>query len=57
MFKVYVPRYDLKVNVGPVTLEPEFALTSRMAFHPAENNGMVMGDLVLLENEISPVIS
>ncbi|HEX2938999.1 MAG TPA: DUF1259 domain-containing protein [Ruminiclostridium sp.] len=28
-----------------------------MAFQPAENNAMVMGDIVLLENEIDPVVS
>jgi LysM repeat protein len=55
--KFTFPRYDLKVNIGPVSIEPELALTSWMAFHQIYNYSMVMGDLVLLESEIGPVIS
>lgn len=57
VLKFTFPRYDLKVNIGPVSVEPELALTSWMAFHQVGNQSMVMGDLVLLESEIEPVIS
>lgn len=57
VLKFAFPRYDLKVNIGPVAIEPELALTSWMAFHQVGNLSMVMGDLVLLESEIDPVIS
>jgi murein DD-endopeptidase MepM/ murein hydrolase activator NlpD len=57
VLKFTFPRYDLKVNIGPVSIEPELALTSWMAFHQVGNQSMIMGDLVLPENEIDPVIS
>jgi hypothetical protein len=57
VLKFTFPRYDLKVSIGPVTIEPELALTSWMAFHQVGNQSMVMGDLVLIESEIDPVIS
>jgi LysM repeat protein len=57
VLKFTFPRYDLKVNIGPVSIEPELALTSWMAFHQVGNQSMVMGDLVLLESEIDAVIS
>ena len=57
VLKFTFPRYDLKVSVGSVSIEPELALTSWMAFHQVGNQSMVMGDLVLSENEIDPVVS
>ncbi len=56
VLKFTFPRYDLKVSIGPISIEPELALTSWMAFHQVGNQSMVMGDLVLLESEIDPVI-
>jgi Domain of Unknown Function (DUF1259) len=40
-----------------VTIRPSFALGGWAAFKPMGNTAMVMGDLVLLGNEINPVIS
>jgi hypothetical protein len=57
VLKFTFPRYDVKVNVGAVSVEPELALTSWMAFNQVNGQSMVMGDLVLLESEIQPVIS
>lgn len=57
VLKFTFPRYDLKVYVGEVSIEPEFALTSWTAFKQMNGQSMVMGDLVLLESEIQPVIS
>jgi hypothetical protein len=47
------PRTDLTVDVGSVRLKPALALGSWAAFH----GPMVMGDLVLTESEVNPVIS
>lgn len=57
VLKFTFPRYDLKVSITPLSVEPELAFTSWMAFHPIGNQIMVMGDLVLLESEIDPVVS
>ena len=57
VLKFTFPRYDLKVNIGLVSVEPALALTSWMAFYQVGNQTMVMGDLVLLESEIDPVVS
>jgi hypothetical protein len=51
------PRGDLQVSVDGVTLRPALALGGWVAFKPSEGGAMVMGDLVLLETEINPVMS
>lgn len=57
IFKITFPRSDLKVKIGEVAVEPALALTSWIAFKPMGNQAMMMGDLVLLESEIAPVVS
>jgi Domain of Unknown Function (DUF1259) len=57
MLKVTFPRSDLKVTVGEVPVEPGLALTSWIGFKGSEKNAMMMGDLVLLEKEVSPVVT
>jgi len=57
VFKVSVPRTDLDVRVGGVHLKPRLGLTSWAAFQKAGNNAMVMGDMVLLEPQVNPVMS
>jgi hypothetical protein len=53
------PRRDLQVHVGEVAVEPALALGSWGAFVKAGKDGaaMAMGDLVLLEPELTPVVS
>ncbi|HSP15366.1 MAG TPA: DUF1259 domain-containing protein [Thermoanaerobaculia bacterium] len=51
--KYSFPRTDLAVTVGGVRIRPALALGSWAAF----NGSMVMGDLVLTENEVNAVIS
>jgi uncharacterized protein DUF1259 len=53
------PRRDLHVRVGEVAVEPALALGSWGAFVKTGEDGaaMAMGDLVLLEPELSPVVS
>ena len=51
------PRTDLTVTVDGVTIKPAFALGGWIAMKPAHEGAMVMGDLVLLESEINPVMT
>src|SRR5215216_1872343 len=51
------PRSDLQVTVDGVTIRPALALGGWLAFKPAHGGAMVMGDLVLLEAEINPVMT
>jgi hypothetical protein len=52
-----LPRSDLNVSVDGVTLKPGFALGGWIAFEPMGDKSMMMGDLVLTESEINPVMS
>ena len=49
VWRVALPRTDLKVTLDGVQIQPGFALGSWLAFHPHGQELMVMGDLVLLE--------
>ena len=56
--KYSFPRGDMSVSLDGVTLKPALALGSWVAFkRVAANEALVMGDLVLAESEVSPVIS
>ncbi|KIN80674.1 DUF1259 domain-containing protein [Clostridium botulinum] len=57
VFKFTFPRFDLKVRIDGIIIEPDLALTSWVAFNQLGNHSMMMGDLVLLENEVGPVMS
>jgi hypothetical protein len=50
------PRTDLTVTLDGVTIKPALALGGWIAFKPAHGGAMAMGDLVLLESEINPVM-
>src|SRR5919205_2632051 len=56
VWRVSLPRTDLKVTLDSVQIRPGFALGSWLAFHPHGRELMVMGDLVLLETEVAPVM-
>jgi hypothetical protein len=51
------PRSDLAVTVDGVTIKPALALGGWVAFKPGHGGVMVMGDLVLLDSEINPVMA
>ncbi|WP_245475644.1 DUF1259 domain-containing protein [Bradyrhizobium sp. Leo170] len=51
------PRSDLTVTLVGVTIKPTLALGGWVAFMPIHGEAMVMGDLVLLETEINPVMA
>jgi hypothetical protein len=57
VFKVSVPRTDLAVTAAGVHLTPPMGLTSWAAFKGAGDHAMVMGDVVLLEDQVNPVLS
>ena len=57
VFRVSVPRADLAVTVAGVKMTPATGLTSWAAFSPMGDKVMVMGDVVLQEDQINPVMS
>jgi len=56
VYKVGFPRTDLHVSVHGIAIKPGLALGSWAAFTGTDADAMVMGDLVLLEDEINPVM-
>ena len=55
-YKFGLPRGDLKVTVDGVQVKPTLALGSWVAFSSSGQDAMLMGDLVLAEDEVSPVM-
>jgi biotin operon repressor len=51
-----MPRKDLHISLGDVAIKPGLALGSWAAFVRTEHGAMVMGDLVLTEDELGPVM-
>jgi hypothetical protein len=57
IYRVGLPRTDLKVTLDGVELKPGFALGSWLAFGKMGDQGMVMGDLVLTMDEVAPLMT
>jgi hypothetical protein len=57
VYRVGLPRTDLEVTLDGVAIKPALALGSWLAFKPMGNEVMVMGDLVLTQEEINPVLT
>jgi hypothetical protein len=58
VFKVSLPRTDLKISVDNWEMPPFMGLTSWAAFMPGmKDSAMVMGDLVLMQDEVNPVMT
>ena len=57
IYRVGLPRTDLKVTLDGVELKAGFALGSWLAFEKMGDQGMVMGDLVLTMDEVAPVMT
>ncbi len=57
VFKVSMPRSDLNVTADGVKLTPALGLTCWAAFTKMDGHTMVMGDQVLLEDQVNPVMS
>ena len=57
VLKIGLPRTDLKVQVGDVAIRPALALGAWLAWKRMDKGVMVMGDLVLTEEEVGPVMA
>jgi hypothetical protein len=57
VFKVSAPRTDLKVTSNGIHITPPMGLTSWAAFTRAGSHTAVMGDIVLTEDQVNPVMS
>ena len=57
VFKVSKPRNDIKATVDRWALPPFMGITSWAAFTPTGEAMMMMGDTVLLEDEVNPAMS
>ena len=57
VYKYGFPRADLHVRLDGVALRPAFALTSWVAFEARAADTMAMGDVVLSEAEVTPVLT
>ena len=52
-----LPRSDLHVTLDGIQIKPALALGGWVAFAPMHGQAMIIGDLVLLETEITPVMT
>jgi hypothetical protein len=55
IYRVGLPRTDLKATLDGIELKPGFALGGWLAFEKMGEGAMVMGDLVLTMDEVAPV--
>jgi len=56
VIKFSFPRSDMSVNIAGVELKPALALGSWVAFEHTSDGALAMGDLVLAEAEVAPVM-
>jgi hypothetical protein len=52
-----IPRSDLQVTIDDIAIKPALALGGWLGFEPMQDGAVVMGDLVLTEIEVNPVMS
>src|SRR5580704_3657933 len=57
VYRIALPRTDIKATLDGVELKPGFSLGGWLAFQKMSDDGMVMGDLVLLQDEVNPVMA
>ena len=59
VYRVGLPRSDLHVTLDGVELKPNFAFSGGLAFarHGAGDEIKVMGDRVLIDAEVNPVVT
>jgi len=56
VYRVTFPRSDLQITLDGIALKPGFALGTHVEFLPMGSQAMVMGDLVLTDAEVNPVM-
>ncbi|TMI94780.1 MAG: DUF1259 domain-containing protein [Bacteroidetes bacterium] len=54
-YKITIPQNDLSIEVDGFKIIPAMGLGTWIAFTPAKNGTMIMGDIVLTENDLKPV--
>src|SRR5437762_11532052 len=54
-YKITIPQNDLNVVVDGFKIIPAMGLSTWIAFTPSKNGVMIMGDIVLTENDLRPV--
>ena len=57
MIKITFPRSDLTVKMDDVTIEPGLAFSTWIGFRKMGAQAVMMGDMVLLEGEVAPVMA
>src|SRR5579872_3123169 len=57
IYRIGLPRTDLKASLDGVELKPGFALGGWVAFEKMGRESMMMGDLVLTSDEVNPVMT
>jgi hypothetical protein len=57
VYRIALPRTDIKATLDGVDLKPGFALGGWLAFQKMGDAAMVMGDLVLTSEEVNPVMA
>jgi hypothetical protein len=57
VYRIALPRTDIKATLDGVELKPGFALGGWLAFQKMGDAAMVMGDLVLTSEEVNPVMA
>jgi hypothetical protein len=57
VYKFGLPRTDLAISVAGIQLKPALALSSWVAFKATNSGSIAMGDLVLRDDEIEPVMA
>ena len=57
LYRIALPRTDIKATLDGVTLKPGLALGGWLAFQKMGDGAMVMGDLVLTQEEVNPVMA
>lgn len=57
VYRIGLPRTDLHVTLDGVEIRPTLALGSWLAFQREGDTAMVMGDLVLTDTEVAPVMT
>src|SRR5438045_1552380 len=57
VFRLTAPRADLKVTTAGVRMTPPMGLTAWVAFQRVGKHTLVMGDTVMTEDQVNPVMS
>ncbi len=56
VYKIFIPRNDLNVSIAGTRISPEMGLTSWVSFKSTGKDILAVGDLILHENQVNPVM-